>query len=281
MTTGQLLLRAWDWEPSVLLGCAALLVAYGVAVRPWTRRAAVFVAGVVVLLLALISPIDVLGDSYLFSAHMLQHLLLMLAVPPLLLYGIPPHAFARLLCWGVADRVERVVGRPLPAWLIGIGTLWVWHAPPLYDLALRYEGVHIVQHLCFLVAATIFWWPVIAPLPGRRHLSSFAAMPYLLLAALSSSVLGIVITFAPVGLYAPYLHPLDHLGALSLIRGQWHFSAQSDQQLGGTMMWILSSPVYLVATALALARWYGEGEGDDVEAPTAPTRATPRLPSRL
>jgi cytochrome c oxidase assembly factor CtaG len=256
-------------------------VAYGVAVRPWTRRAVAFVAGVVVLLLALISPIDVLGDSYLFSAHMLQHLLLMLAVPPLLLYGIPPHAFAGLLSQPMAERIERVLGRPLVAWLIGIGTLWVWHAPPLYDLALRYEGVHIVQHLCFLVAATIFWWPVIAPLTERRRLSSFAAMPYLLLAALSSSVLGIVITFAPVGLYAPYLHPFDRLGALALIRGQWHFSAQSDQQLGGTMMWILSSPVYLAATALALARWYAEGEEDEAEAPPAPTRATPGMPSRL
>ena len=99
-------------------------------------------------------------------------------------------------------------------------------------------------------------------------------MPYLLAAALSSSVLGIIITFAPPGLYAPYLHPFDRLGALALIRGQWHVSAQSDQQLGGAMMWILSSPVYLAATALALGRWYGEGEADDVETP--PARRAPR-----
>lgn len=272
MTTGRLLLSTWDWQPSVLVGCVALLVAYAVAAPPLTRRAAAFVTGVVVLLLALISPLDTLGDSYLFSAHMLQHLLLMLVVPPLLLYGLPPYAFARLLQWGVARRVERAVGRPLVAWLIGLGTLWVWHAPSLYDLALHDEGVHIVQHLCFLVAATIFWWPVIAPLPERRRLSSFAAMPYLLAAALSSSLLGIVITFAPAGLYAPYLHPLDRLGALALIRGQWRLSAQSDQQLGGAMMWILTSPIYLGATALALGRWYGEGEGEDVETMAVPTR---------
>src|SRR5690242_19636798 len=97
MTAERLLLGAWDWQPSVILGGAALLVAYAAAVRPLPRRAAAFVGGVVVLLLALISPIDVLGDSYLFSAHMLQHLLLMLVVPPLLLYGIPRDAFARLL----------------------------------------------------------------------------------------------------------------------------------------------------------------------------------------
>lgn len=276
MTTTRLLLTAWDWEPSVLLGCAALLVGYWLGVRPRTRRTAVFCAGVAILLLALISPLDVLGDRYLFSAHMLQHLLLMLAVPPLLLLGLPPQAFEQLLRWHVADRIERVLGRPLVAWIIGVATLWVWHAPPLYDLALRHTGVHIVQHLCFLVAASIFWWPVIAPLPARRRLSSFAALPYLVAAGLSSSLLGIILTFAPLGLYAPYLHPFDHQGILPLIRQQWHLSARSDQQLGGLMMWVLSTPVYLVATAIALARWYGEGERESAAQDSA---GTPRAPA--
>lgn len=278
MTTGQLLLTAWDWEPSVLIGCAALVAGYWAEVRPITARAALFVAGVVFMLVALVSPIDVLGDSYLFSMHMLQHLLLVLVVAPLLLLGIPPHAFRRLLRWRAADRAERVLGRPLLAWAIGVGTLWVWHAPPLYELALRYEGVHIVQHLFFLVSASILWWPVIAPVPERRRLSSFAAMPYLLATALSSSLLGIIITFAPLGLYPSYLHPVDHLGILPLIRGQWHVTALADQQLGGLMMWVLSSPVYLLATAIALGRWYGEGERDE-EADEAEAPAPKREPA--
>lgn len=263
MTTGQLLLTAWDWEPSVLVGCAALIAGYWAEIRPITARAGLFVAGVVVLLLALVSPIDTLGDSYLFSAHMLQHLLLVLVVAPLLLLGIPPHAFRRLLRWSVADRAERLLGRPLLAWAIGVGTLWVWHAPPFYELALRHEGVHIVQHLCFLVSASILWWPVIAPVRERQRLSSFAAMPYLIAAALASSLLGIIITFAPLGLYPSYLHPVDHLGILTLIRRQWHVTPLADQQLGGLMMWVLSSPVYLLATVIALSRWYGEGERDE------------------
>jgi len=166
MTTQQLLLTAWDWEPTVLIGCAALLVGYWVEARPVTARVALFVTAVVVMLLALLSPIDTLGDGYLFSAHMLQHLLLVLVVPPLLLLGIPPQVFERLLRWTPADKIERVLGRPLLAWSLGVGVLWVWHAPALYDLALRYQGVHVLQHLCFLVAATIFWWPVIAPSPS-------------------------------------------------------------------------------------------------------------------
>ncbi len=101
MTAWQLFLSTWSWDPSVLVGCAALMTAYLAAVRfrP-TRRAIYFAAGVVWLLLALVSPLDALGDAYLFSAHMLQHLLLLLVVPPLLLLGIP------------AELAERALARP-------------------------------------------------------------------------------------------------------------------------------------------------------------------------
>ncbi len=284
MTTQQLLLTAWDWEPTVLIGCAALLVGYWVEARPIiTARAALFVTAVVVMLLALISPIDTLGDGYLFSAHMLQHLLLVLVVPPLLLLGIPPQVFERLLRWTPADKSERVLGRPLLAWSLGMGTLWVWHAPALYDLALRYQGVHVLQHLCFLVAATIFWWPVIAPLPERRQLPALGAVVYLIAGGLTSSLLGIIITLAPLGLYPAYLHPVDRLGILPLIRGrsQWDFSALADQQLGGVLMWILSSPLYLLASAVALARWYGEPEPDEEleDLPVPAAQGGARLPA--
>lgn len=264
MTTWQLLASGWDWEPTVVVGCLALLAAYIAVARPLSARAALFVAGDAILLLALVSPIDTLGDTYLFSAHMLQHLLLVLAVPPLLLLGIPPRLFERLLLWEPARRVERVLGRPLLAWTLGTGTLWLWHAPPLYDAALRSEGVHIVQHLTFLVTATIFWWPVVAPAPLRR-LASLAAVPYLIASSLASSVLGVILTFAPPGLYAPYLHPADPLGILRLIRQGWGFSARADQQLGGLLMWTLTSPVYLTALAAALARWYMEPDTDEFD----------------
>jgi len=214
---------------------------------------------------------------------MLQHLLLVLVVPPLLLLGIPPRVFERLLRWTPAGRTERALGRPLLAWSLGIGTLWVWHAPALYDLALRYQGVHVLQHLCFLVAATIFWWPVIAPLPERRQLPALGAVVYLIAGGLTSSLLGIIITLAPLGLYPAYLHPVDRLGILPLIRGrsQWNFSALADQQVGGVLMWILSSPLYLLASAVALARWYGESEPDEEieDLPAQAAQGMARLPA--
>src|SRR5579884_3123123 len=261
MTTWQLLTTTWTWEPSVLLGCLALLVGYVALARPLTARATFFVAGDAVLLLALLSPLDTLGDAYLFSAHMLQHLLLVLVAPPLLLVGIPPRLFERFLQWPPARRVERVLGQPLLAWVIGMGTLWVWHLPALYDAALHSEGLHTFQHLTFLVTATIFWWPLVAPAPLRR-LPALAGVPYLLAASFSSSVLGIILTFAPVGFYPFYLHPADPLGILRLVREGWGLSLRADQQLGGLLMWMLSTPVYLAILTVVFARWYGEPETD-------------------
>ncbi len=262
MTTWRLLLSAWDLEPSILAGCAALIAAYAALVRPLTARAAIYVTGVAIMLAALVSPIDVLG-GYLFSAHMLQHLLLLLVVPPLLLLGLPPEGTRRFLTWGPARRVERVIGQPLVAWLLGSVTLWAWHWPALYDAAVVSQGAHILQHLSFLVTATIFWWPVLAPVPEARRLGFFAALGYLLAAGFVDSVLGIIITFAPTGLYPVYLHPIDRLGALPLIRGAWGLSAEADQQGGGLLMWVLGDPIYLVFILGLFARWYTAPDDDE------------------
>jgi len=257
MTTGQLLTSAWDFEPSILGGCAALLAAYAVLARPAaTARGVLYACGVLVLLLALISPIDTLGDGYLFSAHMLQHLLLVLVVPPLLLLGIPAAAYRELLAWGPVRRAERALGHPLLAGFLGPGMLWIWHAPPLYDAALASQGVHILQHLTFLVTSTIFWWPVLAPAEASRRLHPLGSIIYLMTALVDNSVLGIIITFAPVGLYPAYLHPLDRLGALPLLRGGWGLSPATDQQLGGVLMWVIGGPVYLLAGLGILVRWF-------------------------
>jgi cytochrome c oxidase assembly factor CtaG len=259
MTTSELLTSTWAWEPSVLIGCAALEAAYLLGARPPAARAAPFTAGVLVLLLALISPLDTLGDTYLFSAHMLQHLLLVLVVPPLLLYGLPARPVALALRWPPLDRWARALSRPPVAWAVGTGTLWLWHAPALYDLALTEPGIHILQHLTFLVSATIFWWPVLGPLPQRR-LVPLAALAYLFAASVDNGVLGVVLSFAPPGLYPAYAHPPATRGILLLVRRQWGLSGTIDQQAGGLLMWALGAPTYLLAGLSVLARWFGESE---------------------
>jgi cytochrome c oxidase assembly factor CtaG len=221
-------------------------------------------AGVLVLLLALVSPLDTLGDTYLFSAHMLQHFLLTLVVPPLLLLGLPPRVVARLLQWTPADRVERVLGQPVLAWIVGTGTLWIWHAPALYDAALGNEGIHVLQHLCFLVAWTIFWWPVIAPLAERRRLSFPGTLAYLIPASMANSLLGIILTFASPGLYPSYLHPAGAPGVLALVRQGWGLYPAVDQQAGGLLMWVGAMHIFAAACIGALIRWYREPEPDIV-----------------
>jgi putative membrane protein len=262
MTTWQLLTSTWSWEPSILLGCLFLLGGYLAAVRGrFDQKTVFFGSGVLIIGVALISPLEALGDTYLFSAHMLQHLLLLLVVPPLLLLGIPPRLAQRLLAWPPANRTERILGRPWLAWLLGVGTVWVWHLPSLYNATLADETIHILEHLDFLVTATIFWWPILAPLTERR-LAPLAMLPYLFAAAAASSVLGIILTFAPVGLYPAYLKPTDSLGALPLLRDGWGLSPAVDQQIGGLLMWVPGSLVYFAGIIVALVRWYGSPEED-------------------
>jgi putative membrane protein len=257
MSTRQLLFSAWDWEPSVVVGCVALLVIFFAVARVRDKKcSAYYVAGILILLLSLASPIDTLGDTYLFSAHMLQHLLLVLAVAPLLLLGIPASLVNRVLAWPLARSTERVLSNPVLAWSLAIGVMAIWHLAVLYNAALASESIHIVQHLSFLVTATIFWWPLLAPVPLLR-LQPPAAVMYLFAAIIANTVLGAVITFAPVGLYPAYLAPKDDLGILPLIRERWELSPGLDQQRGGLLMWVPGCGVYLGAILFAITRWLG------------------------
>ncbi len=265
MTTWQLLASTWSWDPSVLVGCAALIGSYLVVVRSRiTSKTLSFVAGVLVTLLALESPLEELGDTYLFSAHMAQHLLLILVVPPLMLMGIPRWLAQRILDWPLANRIERILSRPLLAWLLGMGTVWVWHAPVLYNATLADENIHIVEHLCFLVTSTTFWWPVLSPLTERR-LAPLATIPYLFAAAAATSILGIILTFSPPGIYPAYLNPNDEIGALPLLRDGWGLTPAADQQLGGLLMWVPGGLAYLSGIIGALARWYSTPEEDEMD----------------
>ena len=246
---------AWDLDASVIVGCVALAVVYAFACRRDFSRARWFLLGDLVMLLALISPIDVLADDYLFSAHMLQHMLLVLVVPPLLILGIPRELAKAIVRPPAIVSIERILRNPLLAWTLGMLALFLWHVPRLYDATLASEPLHIFEHLTFLVTATIFWWPILAPLEDSR-MSHGAAFAYLGAAMLVTGVLGIAITFAPVGVYTAYLHPHDELGILDGLRHSWGLTTEADQELGGLLMWVPGGLVYLGAIMAVLARWY-------------------------
>jgi len=255
----QNLLYAWDFDPSIVIGCIALLAAYAIAHRGNLARAGWFVAGVALMFLALVSPLDALSDTYLFSAHMLQHLILVLVVPPLLILGISPGFARAVLKVPALARIEKILGNPVVAWMVGMTTLWAWHAPVLYNATLADEDVHIVEHLCFLVSSTIYWWPILAPVEESR-LSAMPAVIYLVTGAVSNSVLAILLTFARPGLYPAYLNPADPLKILPMIRDSWGLTPALDQQLGGLMMWVPGGMVFLGAVVWVMARWYATPE---------------------
>ncbi len=261
MTTFDFLKTAWEWHPSVIIGCAFLMFGYLWATEfQMTRRTVYFAIADLVLFVTISGPLDVLADEYLFSAHMFEHLVFELIVAPLMLLGIPVSLVRKMLSIPWIAKVERILGTPLLAWTLGIGILWAWHLPALYNAALADERIHIFQHLTFLVSATIFWWPILAP-AGFRRLATLPAMFYLYLGAIANSVLGALLTFAPLGLYPLYMHPDDEYGALSLIRDKWGMTVKGDQQLGGLFMWVIGGAIFLWAILMVYARWFRGNEG--------------------
>jgi len=148
MNGQELLINGWDFEPSVVIGCAGLMAWYLAVTRGRpARRTAWFLSGIGLLFLDLSSPLDLLADQYLFSAHIVQHFVLALIVPPLLILGMPP--------------LRLPVVPPAVSWVLGVGTMVFWHVPFFFNAALGSDGLHVAEHLSFLVTGVIFWLPVI------------------------------------------------------------------------------------------------------------------------
>jgi len=260
MTNGQLFAEAWDLEPTVIFGSAALFFAYLWVVRfRMNRKTALFGSGVLLMLLTLIGPLDFLGDNYLFSAHMLEHILLYLAVPPLLLLGLPPAPVRSLLSIDIAAKAERFLGRPTIAWLVAVGAMWLWHLPVLYNAALNHEGIHVVEHLSLLLTGTIFFWPIFTPLPSHR-LSPVIGAVYIFAAMSANMILGILLTYSPLGYYPAYMRSSDGTGLFQLIRTVWELDPQSDLHLGGMFMWIIGGLLYFAPLLAVISRLYRNPE---------------------
>jgi putative membrane protein len=260
MTTWDFWLSAWDWEPSVAIGCAALAIAYLLLARPrQSLKTALFLSGVVILLIDLVWPIDTLGDRVLLSAHVLQHFLLARIIPPLWLLGTPRKLVEAALRYGWVARTERVLARPAVSWPIGVLPMIVWHIPALFNAALGSDPLHIFQHLSLLVSGTIFWWPILGPLPDRRP-GPLAAIAYLFSACTACSVLGAALTFMPVGAYPVYAQAAGHDELLRLVRSGWGLDPKTDQQIGGLLMWVPGCLVYLTAILGSVARWFATAD---------------------
>jgi putative membrane protein len=230
----SLSLWTWSWDPTVLAGTLALAAAYVWLIRgrgqvtTWSPLARVYFAGgLLALFLALESPIDVGGDHYLFSLHMLQHLLLAMIVPPLLLLGMPQS-------WRAFDRI-RV--SPLAANVIFNLVLAIWHLPFLYEATLRNQPVHVLEHVTFLAAGVLFWWPILVPHEQPRGMGAMGKIAYLGFAGVPPTILGLAFILSPTVIYpfyaaAPRVTPLSPL---------------DDQLVAGLVMFGLGNLIYFAA----------------------------------
>ncbi len=270
----QQLLTSWTWEPSILGGLVGLLAAYAYGTRAsWRRplssevvlRGLAFLAGLLALFVALVSPLDALADHYLFSAHMTQHLFLMLAVPPLLLAGLPVSLARALTRTPLLGAIEQRLSHPLLALAVYSGVMLVWHVPRFYEAALAHEALHITQHLTLLAAAAMFWWPVVQPRVASSELGHLGAMIYLFVASGPGTLLGAVLTFASSPLYPIYAAADDPLELHPLTRDAWGLTPLVDQQLGGLLMWVPGGLVYLLGIGLVFGRLFADAVEREAE----------------
>jgi putative membrane protein len=246
----------FDVHPSVLIGCVLFGGLYLAGVGPWRRKygwaervdrrqVACFLSGVFVLFFALNGPIHELSDYYLFSAHMVQHLLLTLIMPPLLLVGTPAWLLRPLLRRPALAATMKLVTGPLVAFAIYNLVFSAWHLPQFYNTALEHHNVHIVQHLMFIAAAVLMWWPVVEPLPELQRLTNPLRILYLFALGIPMSVVSAMITLSENVMY-PWYADAPRVFALS---------ALEDQQMGGLIMWVPGMMVFWIAVTVVFFRW--------------------------
>jgi len=259
MSTSDLLANT-SALPAALLPCALLLFAYAAARRfCCDRRTWIFAAGVLLILMALGSFLELLADHYLLSAHMAQHLLLFLIAAPLLWMGTPAELVRRIQRLPVIGAIGNFLLHPIVAFALGVGMMWLWHWPRLHTLAMGHPGLHHLQHLCFLLSGIAFWGPILSP-AEEMLVQPVVAVFYLFGACVADTLLGILITFAAPGTFSGYALLPDTLGVRDLLQSHWGLSPETDQQAGGLLMWVPCCFVYVGAVMGVLARFYREEE---------------------
>jgi cytochrome c oxidase assembly factor CtaG len=251
---------AWTFHPSVLVGVSALAILYllawrrgratGSPHRPGLGRMALFAAGLTAILVALVSPVDELGDQLLVM-HMIQHILLLDIVPILLILGLN-----KVLLRPVTRRlhlVERRAGylaHPAFAVVVYVGFMWAWHVPAMYDAALRNTTVHAFEHVCFAAAGTLYWWHLLSPIRSRMRLGGLGPVGYMASTKLLVGLLGIALAFAPASFYAFYEHHPHY----------WGLSPAVDQSMAGLAMALEQSIVMGIALVFVFVRMLSESE---------------------
>lgn len=266
-------LSRWSFEPQIMIAVVVVGVLYWIGARstlallprnhpygprPW--RIGLFYLSLLFVVVALESPLDYLSQTLMW-AHMIQHLVLIMLVPPLLLLGDPAlsllrglpiamrrRALGAVLSWSWVHALGAAVSRisrPVPAFAIFGVTLYAWHLPPLYNATLQNQDIHDLEHLTFLLTATLFWWQVIDQTQFRCRMGYAKRAIYVFCGAVQNHLLAVVLAFWPIPLYA-YRHLAERPGGIS---------ALTDQQYAGGIMWVPGMFLYGAAFAIFMYKW--------------------------
>jgi putative membrane protein len=252
---------ALDTSPSVVLGCGALAALYAWAVGPLARRlgwsevrperwrSVCWYAGIAIFFASVSGPLHELAEVYLFSAHMGQHILIMMIVPPLLIVGLPPALIRRLLRHRAVLRTGRLLTHPGAAFVAYNLVFLGWHLPGAYNAALVNHDLHILQHLMFISTAVMMWWPVVAPVAELERIPDGPVlMMYVFAFGVPTTILSAFITMSERVFY-PFYAAAPRITELTALQ---------DQRLGGLLMWIPGMLIFWIAISAIWFRWTRE-----------------------
>ncbi len=255
---------SWTLEP----GAIALVLVLGILyVRRWRAmrardgargasgwRLASFAGGLVLILVALVSPVDRLAEQIL-AMHMVQHVILLDFVPILLILGL-----TKAIMRPITRRLQPVehgpLGHPIVAVVLYVGSMWLWHIPALYDAAAEYATIHVLEHIFFLSAGVLYWWHLVGPLRTRLSPAGPAPVGYMVSTKILVGILGIILTFAPEALYAFYSDQPNY----------WGLTPTADQAVAGVIMALEQSVVMGIALVWLFARMISESEKEEQRA---------------
>lgn len=241
---------------SVIAGLIVLEVSYALVVTRRARhvpraRQVAFTAGVMSMFLALATPLDTLADEYLFTAHMIQHLLLTLVAAPLLLAGTPDWLFREVLELTQLSGFIRWARHPLVAFFTFNVVFALAHVPAFYELTLAIEPLHAAEHLVFIGTAMLMWMPILSPAPDiARPYPPLGQVLYLFLQTVPASLVGALLSATSTPFYTTYVLA-PRVSSLSPIE---------DQQWGGLIMWVGSGIYFLLATGVVFFAWAAREE---------------------
>lgn len=261
---------AWTFDPSIWFGIVALHGTYLLTVGPLrtrfptskpvsSKQLTYWTLGILTLIVALITPISLLADQYLFSAHMLQHVLLTLVAPPLLLLGTPGWFFDPLKTRPALLNLARSLSNPFFAFAAFNVIFVAWHIPSLYNLALYSPAVHLLEHFTIVATALLTWMPILSPTRLIPRIALPLQVFYTFLQSIIGTGLGAILTLAKEPIYIFYAQA-------SRI---WAIPALEDQVWAGLIMWSGGALIWLLALTFIFFRWFGakgpiEGEHEFV-----------------